>query len=84
MADDEQHEHVCTECGLPMEPSDEDLQLMEEAALTAATQFKAARMLGHLPAGASALSHMIWMAALVLTQERKKWEAGNVRRTGAN
>lgn len=84
MADEANHEHVCTECGLPMEPSDEDLELMEQAALTAAAQFKAARMAGALPQDASALSHMIWMAALILTQERRRWEAGNVQRTGTH
>jgi hypothetical protein len=58
-----------------MEPTQEDIDMMTEAAQLASAQFRIAKVQGR--SDLSAMSFMIFHAALVLTQERAKWEIEN-------
>lgn len=63
----------CPSCGLPMEPTLEDIDMMTEAAQIASAQFRLAKEQGRKEE-LSAIGFMIYHAALVLTQQRAKWE----------
>jgi hypothetical protein len=71
---DPHHEarQTCAECGLPMEPDEQDLDLMTQAALQATAIHMNAKRDG---GKSGAINLMIYRAALTLTQERRKWEA---------
>jgi hypothetical protein len=71
-------EGVCVECGLPTEPTPEDIRKMENAALRACADHMRARE-EHKTAGLSSIGYMIYAAALTLTQERAQWEKDHER-----